>query len=76
MLIQREGIDHDPVRPWMLATLPLGQIVEILSYPIPAQGKDVIDRDATIMVRMKVDDPTTLREIPFRLTACFNPDRL
>ena len=76
MKIQRLGIDHDPVRPWQWADMPLrSDPVEIVSYPIPAKGRAEIDRDATIMVRMRVGDPTSIREVPFRLVACFAPDR-
>lgn len=76
-LIQREGKDHDPVCPWVWATIPLrSDPVEIVSYPIPAAGSEtVIDRDATIMARMKVGDPTSIREIPFHIVACFDSDR-
>jgi hypothetical protein len=49
--------------------------VEIVSYPIPADGRTEIDRDATIMVRITVGDPTSIREVPFRHIACFSPDR-
>lgn len=69
--IRREGIDHDPVKPWQWGTLPLrGDPVEIVSYPIPNEGSE-----DTIMVRMKVGDPTSIKEIPFKAVACFAPDR-
>lgn len=76
-LIRRPGRDHDPVRPWVWATLPLRQDpVEVVSYPIPALGHGTeIDQDATIMVRMVVGDPTSIQEVPFRDVACFNPSR-
>jgi len=75
-LIQRDGRDHDPVRPWVWASLPLrSDPVEVVSYPIPAGCGGVIDDDATIIVRMTVGDPTSIKEIPFRHTACFSPDR-
>ena len=77
MLIQRKGIDHDPVRPWVWATLPLrGDPVEVVSYPVPAESSgDVIDEHAVIMIRMTVGDPTTIKEVPFKRVACFEPDR-
>jgi len=75
-LIQRPGVDHDPIKPWQWADLPFRpDPVEIVSYPIPAAGHSAIDRDATIMVRMAVGDPTTIKEVPLRLIACFAPDR-
>ena len=76
-IIQRKGRDHDPVKPWQWADMPFkADPVEIVSYPIPAAGHGtVIDRDATIMVRMTVGDPTSIREVPFRLIACFCPSR-
>lgn len=75
-LIQREGIDMDVVRPWQWATLPGREDpVEIVSYPIPANGSSEIDRNATIMVRMTVGDPTSIKEVLFRFVACFSPDR-
>ena len=77
MNIQREGRDHDPVQPWVWATV-VGRTdpVEIVSYPVPHENANgEIDNRATIMVRMKPGDPTTLREIPFNLTACFDPSR-
>ena len=76
-MIQRPGIDHDPVKPWQWGDLPLyPHPVEIVSYPIPAAGKGAeIDRSATIMVRMVPGDPTSIREVLFRHVACFAPDR-
>ena len=75
-IIQRPGIDHDPVRPWQWADMPLHpDPVEIVSYPIPAAGRAEIDRGATIMIRMLPGDPTSIREVPFRSIACFSPDR-
>lgn len=75
-LIQREGIDRDPVKPYQWATLPLGHRVEIMSYPVPADGESgIIDRDATIMIRTMIGDPTSLREVPFRNVAVFHPSR-
>ena len=76
MLIQRKGRDMDPVKPWQWADMPLyPHPVEIVSYPIPAEGKSEIDESATIMVRMMPGDPTSIREVSFRLIACFAPDR-
>ena len=75
-VVQRKGRDMDPVRPWQWADMPLKHDpVEIVSYPIPAEGKSEIDNNATIMVRMTVGDPTSIREVPFRLIACFCPSR-
>ncbi len=75
--IQRPGIDHDPITPWMWATMSgRGEPVEILSYPVPARGDGPnITERATIMVRLTVGDCTTLREVPLRLVGCFSPDR-
>lgn len=76
VLIQRKDRDMDPVKPWQWADIPFKRDpVEIVSYPIPAEGHTGIDRDATIMVRMTVGDPTSIREVPFRLIACFCPSR-
>lgn len=83
-IIQREGIDHDPIQPWMLATLPRGEVVEILSYPIPVDPDgpcpvDADEQDAypcwTVMIRTTPGNPSTLREAPLNAVACFNPDR-
>ena len=77
MNIQRQGKDQDPVRPWVWATLPgRSEPVEVVSYPIPHEDAvGEIDLRATIMVRMTVGDPTSIREVPFRWTACFEADR-
>lgn len=66
MIVQREGLDHDPVVPWNWATI-VGRTdpVEIVSYP----------SDETVMVRMVVGDPTTIREVPLKAIAAFSPDR-
>jgi len=85
-LLQRPGIDHDPVKPWQWGTLPLGQVVEVVSYPIPPDpGKPQkplggLHRGLglegyTLMVRMKPGDPTSIREVPLHQVACFSPDR-
>lgn len=75
-LIQRAGKDMDPVKPWQWATLPgRSDPVEIVSYPSPAKGATEINREATIMVRMTVGDPTSIKEVLFRHVACFSPDR-
>lgn len=69
--MKREGIDHDEVKPWNWATLTgRSKPVEILSYPIP-NG----DKPDTIMVRLTIGDPTTLREVPLSAIAAFSPDR-
>lgn len=71
---QRPGRDHDPVRPWVWADMPLrSDPVEVVSYPIPAQSG--LEEDATITVRMTVGDPTSITEVPLRHIACFAPDR-
>lgn len=75
---QRKGIDHDPVVPWNWATLPgRGTPVELVSYPVPAleDGATIDHYKATVMVRMTVGDPTTLREVPLRAVAAFAPSR-
>lgn len=74
---QRPGKDHDPIRPFMWATM-VGQEdpVQVLSYPIPAGQDGVIDEaTATIMVRTQVGDPGSLREVPLRAVACFDESR-
>ena len=75
-LTRRPGIDHDPVKPWQWGDIALKtDPVEIVSYPIPAAGRQEIDCDATIMVRMRVGDPTSICEVSLRLVSCFAPDR-
>lgn len=76
-LIQRRGKDHDPVRPLVWGTMPFyGPPVEVMSYPIPHRDAcGVIDSRATIMVRMTVGDPTSIKEVPFELVSCFTADR-
>lgn len=66
-VVHRAGIDHDPVKPWNWATIA-GRTdpVEIVSYPTP---------EGTVMVRMVVGDPTSLREVPLSAIAAFAPDR-
>ena len=67
-LIQRKGIDLDPVEPWNLATIPgRSKPVEIISYPDP---------DGTVFARMTVGDPTSARYVPLKSIAAFSPDRL
>jgi hypothetical protein len=78
--VTRQGIDHDPVKPWNWATFGIeGDPVEIVSYPIPADDIDCTHQRGrcrcTVMVRRKVGDPTSLREVPLRLIAAFSPDR-
>ncbi len=70
-LMQRPGIDHDPIKPFQWATYGIGHLVEILSYPI----KHPYCEEDTIMIRTTVGDPTTLREVPLRRVAVFSPDR-
>lgn len=77
-MIQRKGIDHDPVRPWQWATWwGKGEDpVEVLSYPIPPESGENADyEDYTIMVRTTIGDCRTLREVPFRQVAVFAPCR-
>ena len=70
-IIQRKGIDHDPVCPWQWGTIVgRSEPVEILSYPIPND-----EHEDTIMVRLTVGDCRTLTEIPFKDVAVFSPDR-
>ena len=66
-MLKREGIDHDEVKPWNCETI-VGRTkpVEIVSYPT---------LEGTIMVRMIVGDPTTMREVPLKSIAAFSPDR-
>jgi len=80
--IQRPGVDHDPVRPWVWATIPMvSHPVEIVSYPIPPHpstgevDRFGFDKGTTIVIRTMPGDPTSIREIPFRMVACFDPDR-
>ena len=75
--IQRPGIDHDPIKPWVWGTLAgRSDPVEVVSYPIPAEGSGAtMDAGATIMVRMMPGDPTSIREAPLRAVACFEADR-
>lgn len=66
-MLKRKGIDHDYVKPWNWATMACrDKPVEILSFPTP---------ENTIMVRMTIGDPTTLREVPLNRIAAFSPDR-
>ncbi len=68
MNLQREGIDHDPVKPWNWATLTCRtDPVEIVSYPDPM--------DDTVVVRMHVGDPTSIRTVSLAHVAAFSPDR-
>ena len=66
--VLRPNIDHDPVKPWNWATL-VGRTdpVEIVSYPDPT--------DQTIVVRMTVGDPTSIKTVPLKAVAAFSPDR-
>jgi len=59
------------IKPWQWASLPCkAKPVEIVSYPFPRE-----DGTEGVMVRMKVGDPTSIREVPARLVAAFEPDR-
>lgn len=72
----RPRTDMDPVVPWVWGDLPLRHDpVEVVSYPIPAGQDGVIDDRATIMVRMKVGDPTSIKEVLLRHLACFDKTR-
>jgi hypothetical protein len=72
-LLQRPGLDHDPIKPGMLATLLRHGEVEVMSYPIPAGAGALIDRHATLMVRTTIGDPTTLKEVPIKAEFTFIP---
>lgn len=76
-VMQRVGWDHDPIKPWQWATM-VGRVkpVEILSFPIPADGDTQADPEtATIMVRLTVGDPCTLAEVPLSRVAVFHPSQ-
>lgn len=81
-LVQRKGRDHDPIKPGMWAdALFCPTTLEIMSYPVPAEGmpvkQSVRDRTATVMVRTIVGDPTTLREVNLKkITGVFDPSRM
>lgn len=49
--------------------------VEIVSWPIPHSLEAEAGNDATIMVRMTVGDPTSIKEVPLRHIAAFDPTR-
>jgi len=68
MTYQRRNIDHDPVKPWNWASL-VGRTdpVEIVSYPDPIEQ--------TILVRLIIGDPTSIRYVPVSAIAAFSPDR-
>lgn len=75
---QREGIDHDPVEPFAWATIPgRRDPVDVMSYPISAKGDglEINHSRATVMVRLRIDDPTSLVEMPLKSVACFNKNR-
>jgi hypothetical protein len=75
---QRKDYDHDPVEPWNWASLGIrSDPVEIVSYPIPAEqdGADIIEHRATVMVRMTVGEPGSIKEVPLRHIAAFHPSR-
>lgn len=75
---QREGIDHDPVVPHTWASVPgRSDPVEVMSYPIPTKG-DGLEIDhftSTVMVRLRIGDPTSLVEMPLKAVACFDKSR-
>jgi len=73
--LQRPGIDHDPVAPFVWGDMIGGQVVQVMSYAIPARSDGIIDRDATLMVRTIPGDPETLKEVPLRHVACFDKSR-
>ena len=81
-LIQRPGIDHDPIKPWVWGTL-LGHAnpVEVVSYPCPPEtptgeaDRFGLDRGMTIMVRLMPGDPTSMVEVPLARVACFDRSR-
>lgn len=81
-LVQRRGTDHDPIRPWCWGTLVLrGDPVEVVSYPVPPEtptgkvDRHGLDHGYTLVVRMLPGDPTSIREVPLRHVACFDPSR-
>ena len=66
--MKRPGLDHDEVKPWNWATIVCrSDPVEIVSYPCPVEE--------TIVIRMKVGDPTSIRTVPVKAIAAFSPDR-
>lgn len=66
--MKRPGIDHDEVKPWNWATIGIrSDPVEIVSFPCPVEE--------TIVVRMKVGDPTSIRTVPVKMIAAFTPSR-
>ncbi len=55
------------IKPWQWGTLAgRSKPVEVVSYPDP---------DGTVLVRMTPGDPTTMREVPAKFLACFEPSR-
>lgn len=76
-LLIRPGIDHDPIRPWVWADcLMQSDPLEVVSYPIPhADANGDIDDRATIMVRTRVGDPTSIKEVLLKRIACFDRTR-
>jgi len=72
---QRQGIDKVPVAPWAWATLA-GQTdpVEVVSFPIPAEGQCNIDANASVVVRIKVGEPGSLRQVRLEDIACFDKE--
>ena len=75
-LIQRKGRDNDPVKPGMWCDVGLDGPCEVMSYPCPHKDANgIIDDRATLMVRTRIGDPTSLKEVPFKLTAVYCPTR-
>ncbi len=74
-LLQRKGMDHDPIKPGMFATVGLTGEMEVVSYPVPANGYNpVIDKDATIVVKPinELGDPI---EVPLKIVYVYDPSR-
>jgi hypothetical protein len=69
--------DLDPIKPWVWCDMVGSDTPrEVVSYPQPAEGANgIIDRDATIMVRMRVGDPTSIKQVPLRAISCFDRTR-
>lgn len=76
-LLQRKGIDHDPIKPGMWATVGAGREMEIASYPVPVDGNTpVIDMDATILVKpISNMVGMVITEVPLKHVAVYHPSR-
>lgn len=65
--LQRDGIDHDPVKPGNLCDNPLGQRGRIASLPCKV--------DLTVLVEFPIDSGK-LVTVPLNQIAAFAPDRI